>query len=164
MLSGLRQGAPIYVLNKNQFKVSVGQVVSVTPYSPKPGEFLQSFNMGYPQPRFVDIAAVVDGGNVNFSRINGDASVADQGNDGVFISETREAVLTEISAMRSASERALEQVDMHRKVVAECDRLSMELNPELRREQEQSREIASLRNDLNEMKNMLASLLGAKKE
>lgn len=161
MLSGLRQGAPLFILYKNELKTAVGEVVSISPYVPGPGEPMPAFNQNGFQ-RLVNISATVDGQNVLFKRLNGDASVADQYGDGILISETRDGVLNEITAMRSNSARVLEQIPMHQKIVSECDRLAVELNPQLRKEQEQAREIASLKNDIAELKAMLASSLGTK--
>ena len=161
MLSGLRQGAPLFILYKNDLKSAIGEVVSVSPYVAGPGEPAPALTPNGFQ-RLVNISATVDGQNVLFKRVNGDAAIADQYVDGILISETRDGILNEIAAMRSNSARALEQVETHKKIVAECDRLSMELNPQLRKEREQAQEIASLKNDIAELKAMLASSLGAK--
>ena len=163
MLSGLRQGAPLFILYKNDLKTAIGEVVSVTPYVPGPGDPVTAFAQGGFQ-RLYNISATVNGQNVLFKRINGDSPIADQLGEGVLISETRDGILNELSAMRSNSARALEQVETHKRIVSECDRLSLELNPQLKREQEQAREIASLRSDLAELKALFVSSMNSKKE
>lgn len=162
MLSGLRQGAPLFVLYKDDLKVAIGEVVSVTPYVPVAGEPLQAIGALSNFQRLINISVNIDGQNILFTRMNGDASAAGQQGDRILVSETRDGILNELAGMKANSTRILEQVEMHKNIVSKCDKLALELSPQLKKEQEQAEEIASLKNDIAELKAMLASSLNAK--
>ena len=49
---------------------------------------------------------------------------------------------------------------MHKKVIATCDSLLLDLNPQLRREQEQANEISTLKEQIAGMSDQIAALTG----
>ena len=76
------------------------------------------------------------------------------------ISETRDGIVNEVNVIRSASQSALEQIDAHKRVIAACDQLLLDLNPQMKREQEQAGRIASLEKQLSGMSEQIAALTG----
>ena len=70
-------------------------------------------------------------------------SIADYGN-GLVVSENREAILNEISVLKNNSQRVIDSVDQHKELVRKCDELLEELNPQIRKEAERSREMESI--------------------
>lgn len=176
MLSALRPGTPVYILYKNEPRFAVAKVVSVSNQYPQ-------FNYQNPltspgQNVAVDIAVEVNGKTETYSRVPLNSAIAEFPDRGVLISETREGIINEVNAIRGASQTAIEQVENHRKVITACDQLLFELNPQLKKEQEQSAEIANLKQQLSEMSGrfdsvndqlaaltgMLSKSLGKKKE
>lgn len=175
MLSNLRAGTPVYILYKNEPRFAVGKLTQVSNQYP---------NLGYQQPLVpgnnlaVNIAIDVDGKIENYERIPLNSSIAEFPDKGVIISETRDGIINEVNAIKSASVTALQQVDMHKGIIAACDKLLFDLNPQLRKEQEQAAEIASLKEQLSDMSGrfdavndqlaaltgMLSKSLGKKKE
>lgn len=157
MLSGLRAGTPVYILYKNEPRFAVGKVSQVSNQYP---------NLGYQQPLIpgnnfaVNISVEVDGKLENYERIPLNSSIAEFPEKGVIISETRDGIINEVNAIRSASVTALQQVDVHKGVIASCDKLLFDLNPQLKKEQEQAAEIANLKEQLSGMSEQIAALTG----
>lgn len=158
MLSALRPGTPVYVLYKNEPRFAVAKVSQVSNQYP---------NLGYQQQPLVpgnnlavNIVIEVDGKLEPYERIPLNTSIAEFPDKGVIISETRDGIINEVNAIKSASVTALQQVDMHKNVIASCDKLLFDLNPQLRKEQEQATEIANLKEQLNGMSEQIAALTG----
>lgn len=149
MLSALRPGTPVYVLYKNEPRFAVAKVSQVSNQYP---------NLGYQQQPLVpgnnlavNIVIEVDGKLEPYERIPLNTSIAEFPDKGVIISETRDGIINEVNAIKSASVTALQQVDMHKGIIASCDKLLFDLNPQLRKEQEQAAEIASLKEQMSDM-------------
>ena len=159
MLSALRAGTPIYILFKNEPRFAVGKVSQVSNQYPNFGGYTQQ-PLVPGQNVAVDLAIELDGKVENFQRIPLNSSIAEFPDKGILISETRDGIINEVNAIRSASQTAIEQVDMHRRVVASCDTLLFELNPQLKKEQEQANEIANLKEQLSGMSEQIAALTG----
>ena len=158
MLSALRPGTPVYVLYKNEPRFAVAKVSQVSNQYP---------NLGYQQQPLVpgnnlavNIVIEVDGKLEPYEKIPLNTSIAEFPDKGVIISETRDGIINEVNAIKSASVTALQQVDMHKNVIASCDKLLFELNPQLRKDQEQAAEIANLKEQLNGMSEQIAALTG----
>ena len=158
MLSALRPGTPVYVLYKNEPRFAVAKVSQVSNQYP---------NLGYQQQPLVpgnnlavNIAIEVDGKTENYERIPLNSSIAEFPDKGVLISETRDGIINEVNAIKSASVTALQQVDMHKNIITSCDKLLFDLNPQLRKEQEQAQEIATLKEQLSGMSEQIAALTG----
>lgn len=157
MLSALRPGTPVYVLYKNEPRFAVAKVSQVSNQYP---------NLGYQQPLIpgnnvaVDIMIEVDGKTETYQRIPMNSTIAEFPDKGVLISETREGIINEVNAIRSASQTAIDQVDAHKRVIASCDQLLFDLNPQLKKDQEQAQEIATLKQQLAGMSDQIAALTG----
>lgn len=182
MLSGLRTGTPVFLLYKNEPRFAVAKVVVVSqPYPP--------FSFGASAPmtgqaaaamhgNTVDITVEVDGKNELFPRVPLSSTIVELPDKGLILSETKDGIINEINVIRSASEAAIGQVEAHKQIIESCDSLLLELNPQLRKEQEQSREIATLKSQLTDvfgrfdavndqlaaLTGMLSKTLGKKKD
>ena len=159
MLSGLRQGTPVYVLYKNEPRFAVGKVAQVSNQYPPQFNFQQPINpntMGM----MVDLSIEVDGKTETYPRIPINSSIAEFPDKGVILSETRDGIVNEINVIRNASQTAIDQVDLHRRIIASCDQLLLDLNPQLKHEQEQAGKIAKLEQQLAGMSDQIAALTG----
>lgn len=157
MLSNLRPGTPVYLLFKNEPRLATAKVVSVSNQYPQ-FNFQQPLNPG--NGPVIDLAVEVDGKSETFSRIPLNSSIAEFPDRGIIISETRDGIVNEINVIRGASVAALEQVDAHKRAIAACDQLLLELNPQLKHEQEQAGKIARLEEQLAGMSDQIAALTG----
>ena len=159
MLSGLRQGTPVYVLYKNEPRFAVGKVAQVSNQYPPQFNFQQPLNpnnMGM----MVDLSIEVDGKTESYPRIPINSSIAEFPDKGVILSETRDGIINEINVIRNASQTAIDQVDVHKRIIASCEQLLLDLNPQLKHEQEQAGKIAKLEEQLAGMSDQIAALTG----
>lgn len=164
MLYGLRQGSNLFVLYKGEPRVETLEVVSVSNPVPQ----FPTYSAGSPlaQPsRIVDIVARRGNEQVKFEKVPADVPIADFGpNSGIVLSESKDAIITEIDALKKSSERALADVKRHQKVVSECDKMLKELNPALEREAENMARLDNLEQRLEGLTSGMASLDGTLNE
>lgn len=168
MFSALRQGSPFYILDKSdEPKLKIGSVVSVSQPAPK---YTQTFlsNQNFAE-MVVDVVVKVGEEEVKFEKIPSNLSIANFGQNGVVVSESKEAMNTEVEGMLRNSRNILESIPYHEKVVEVCDTMLRELNPQFAKEKEQEEKIASLESKvggmegkLDQIANMLAVALNSK--
>ena len=164
MFQGVREGSLFYILNKNGKPVlRVGQVVSVSNPQPKFGQYPM---MG--GESFVDVSVKVNDETIDFKQLPSNQSIANNSN-GIVVSESREAMSAEVEAMCLTSKKVLDSISYHQDVVASCDAIRRELNPQLAKEKEQEEKIGSLENKiegmeatLNNISSMLSQALNKK--
>ena len=149
----------MYVLYKNEPRFAVGKVAQVSNQYPPQFNFQQPLNpnnMGM----MVDLSIEVDGKTETYPRIPINSSIAEFPDKGVILSETRDGIVNEINVIRNASQTAIDQVDLHKRIIASCDQLLLDLNPQLKHEQEQAGKIARLEEQLAGMSDQIAALTG----
>lgn len=148
--------APIFVLHKDQTPyIEIGAVASVSspvPKHPQPPMF------GQMQEMVVDISAKIGDQIVNFQKLPATGDVGDFGNN-VVVSCSREAMNAEVSSMRQRSIDTLNSVEAHKATIAGCDKIIETLNPEYAERQKQEAENRELRNEVKELKQMMAEFL-----
>ena len=160
MFSTLRQNSPIYVLDKKDSPVlKKGIIETVSPQRSRTGSFY-----GQPMDMIVDIRVNIDGTSQEFKNIPANLSIANDGN--IVISETKEAMSTEVDSMLSISKQILESVDYHQEVIKKCEQILKDLNPQFAKDKLQEEKINSLEsriggveNTLGDIKDMLSKVL-----
>ena len=112
----------------------------------------------------VDIRVNIDGTSQEFKNIPASLSIANDGN--IVISETKEAMSTEVDSMLSISKQILESVDYHKDVIEKCEQILKDLNPQFAKDKLQEEKINSLEsriggveNTLGDIKDMLSKVL-----
>ena len=159
MFQGLSQGATLYILYKNDPRMERGRVISVNTHLPQ-------FNPAQPQAMFngmvTDLTVAVGNETIPFAGLPATASVANFPDKGMFVSEDQGMVINEITAMRDNSQRIVESYDAHKAMRDKCDALLLSLNPERQKEMQNAKEMADLKGELAEMKEMLSAFLGSK--
>ena len=160
MFSTLRQNSPIYILDKKGSPVlKKGVIESVSQQRSRTGTFY-----GQPLDMVVDIVVNVDGSKEEFKNIPANLNIANDGN--LVISESKEAMSTEVDSMLSISKQILESVDYHKEVIDKCEYILKDLNPQFAKDKLQEEKINSLEeriggveNTLGDIKNMLSKAL-----
>ena len=163
MFSTLRQNSSIYILDKKGSPVlKKGIIESVSQQRSRTGTFY-----GQPLDMVVDIVVNVDGTKEEFKNIPANLSIANDGN--IVISETKEAMSTEVDSMLSISKQILESVDYHKDVIEKCEQILKDLNPQFAKDKLQEEKINSLEsriggveNTLGDIKDMLSKVLNSK--
>jgi hypothetical protein len=159
MFQGLTQGSIVSILFKNTPRVADGRIVSVNTHMP-------TYNPQQPMALMngpvTDLSVQIGDETLSFAGLPANGVVANFPDRGLFISTDKNAVIREVDAAKSALKQDLDQVSVKQKLYSDYEHLSMELNPELKKEAEQARELFALRNEVVEMRQMLSAILGTK--
>lgn len=152
MFSALRQNSIVYILDKKDSLVlKKGQVVSITAPRPK-------INGVYSNPldTVVDMEVKVGESTELFKNIPSNLSIVNDGN--MVISETREAMCTEVESMLASSKQVIESIPYHKKVLSTCDEILKELNPQFAKEKLQEEKISNLETKMSGMESTLSNI------
>lgn len=156
MFQSLRPNNVIYILYKDKGKLETGSVVSVstpTPKYPVPPMF------GQPQEMVVDLVVKINNQDVTYQKLPATLEIADFGSNNIVISDSRDAMNAEISSLKQKSYAILNSIEFHKEVIASCDRMLSEINPEFAEKQQQQSEINSLKEQMREMSRNIEALL-----
>lgn len=157
MFSGLRENSIFYVLDKSGEPVlKIGQVESVSNPQPKFPTY-QPGQMGMQgMETTVDIKVKMQDGEAEFKQLPSNAQIANSGT--LVVSESREAMLSEVEALLKMSRDVLASKDYHEKVVASCEKIRGVLNPQIAKEKAQEERIGNLEADVSGMKDTLDNI------
>ena len=160
----------MYVLYKNDLRVEEGEVQF--PGTPVP-QFDTTFVAGSMQPQkmVVDLKVKIGDQILDLQKMPADMTIADFGTNGMVVSESREALLTEVQTIKKQSQTILDSRKYHEERLVKCDELIQTLNPAARHEAEQKQEIDTLKrqiadmgDDMTDIKGMLTKLLNKSKK
>lgn len=157
MFQGLRPNSIFYVLDKSGEPVlKIGQVVSVSnPQSKFPTYQPGQMSMQGMETT-VDIKVKMQDGEAEFKQLPSNAQIANSGT--LVVSESREAMLSEVEALLKMSRDVLASKDYHEKVVASCEKIRGVLNPQIAKEKAQEERIGNLEADVSGMKGTLDNI------
>lgn len=166
MFSGLRQNNLFYILEKGEdFNLKTGQVVGVSNPQPKYNQFCSAPTYGVQPELFVDVKIKVGDETVEFKQLGANMSIANSGD--VVVSDSREAMSAEIESMMRNSRQIIDSVPYHERVLASCDTMLRDLNPNFKKEKEQEEKIgvleekmSGIESTLNQMMGLLSDTLG----
>lgn len=158
MFQALRQGSLFYILEKGDApSLKVGQVTSVSQPRPKYNTSLSTMS-GNSFDAIVDISVKAGDDNYEFKDLPASLSIANYGQKGVVISESKEAMSAEVESMQRTSQQAIESIPYHQQVLASCDGILRELNPQFAKEKEQEEKIGALEEKMSGMEGSLAEI------
>lgn len=159
MFQSVRPNSPIYVLHKGEHpRLETGYVTNQP--IPKP-KYQMPHNFGQPQEMIVDLVVKLNDVSMNLNSIPANLDIADSYSNGenIVISDSREAMNSEILSLKQKSVDVINSKPYHEALVAEYDKLLSDFNPEMAEKQAQQQEIASLREQMNEMSKSMALLI-----
>lgn len=147
--NSLQVGQPIYVLQKSEkptLQVGVVKTKSdpKSPYQTNQPAIFNGLATMQGQNLVVDVVATIGGADIPFSNVPVNAETTSYNNGMTFVSSSREAMLQGVDTMIQASKKALEQVNYHKSVLTEGEKMLETLNPRYREEKERDRSIKSL--------------------
>lgn len=158
MFSGLRTNSLFYILEKGEKPVlKVGQVSSVSNPSPKYGQYPTTPMFGQQMETVVDVSVKVGDETMEFKQLPSNLSIANLGQN-VVVSENKDAMNSEVEAMLRNSRGILESVSYHESVIASCDSILRELNPQLAKEKAQEEKIVGLEDQMGKLSIALSSI------
>lgn len=156
MFSTLRKGAIIYILDRaNEPEVKVGYIDNVTLPRPMYPTFNPAVSLGTNMQRVVDITVRIGEEKKEFS-VPSDLSIHTYGN--YTISESKEAMISEVDSLLQNSKDVLNSVDKHKKAVDAYENILKTLNPVYAKEQERDSTIDKLTQQVNGMQSTLSRL------
>ena len=157
MFQGLTQGASVSILYRNEPRILTGKVLSVNTHVPvyNPSQPMSVFN-----GLVTDITVQVGNDTIPFAGLPANGVVANFQDKGMFLSTDAAAVLREIDNAVIALEQDLATVPEKQKLLDGYKTLRQESNPDAAKE----KELADMRNELSEMKQMLSALIGTKEK
>ena len=161
MFQSLRPNNQIFILHKDKPLLEVGSVVSVSIPSPKypvPQVF------GQPQELVVDIVAKINNQDVTYQKLPANLDIADFGNNGIVVSDNKLAMNSEIMSLKQKSVDAINSVNFHQQVIANCDKMLSDLNPEFAEKQQQQAEINELKTQVSDLTRDISSLMQMNKD
>lgn len=159
MFQELRTAAPIYILYKSEPRIAIGEVINRSDPKPQFGTTTYQNGMIMPPRSVVDVMVRISDEVVKLQDLPAEASIADSGK-GMVVSESRDAIISEINGYKMSSRRALDEIEKHQHIVEQCDVMLAELNPQLKKEAEQSAEIENLKKGMADLQDTLVDLRG----
>lgn len=158
MFQSLRINNQFYILHKEMNPyVEVGSVTNVSAPMPK---FPNPVMFGQTQEMVVDVTVKVGEQSLTFQKLPVNADIADFSNNGnVVVSCSRDAMNAEIASMKQKSTEVINSVDYHKSVISGCDTMLQSLNPEFAERQRQEADNKALREEVSELKSMLAEFM-----
>ena len=158
MFSGLRTASLFYILEKGDNPtLKVGQVSTVSNPTPKYGQFSTSPMFGQQMETVVDISVKVGDETMDFKQLPSNLSIANIGQN-IVVSENKEAMNAEVEAMLRTSRGIIDSIPYHEKVIASCDSILRELNPQFAKEKPQEEKIGALEERMGGIEGTLGSI------
>ena len=145
--NSLAVGQPFYVLHKSE-KPSLQVGVVKSKGDPKPPYQAATPNIyagiAANQGTVVDMVVTISGNDVPFNNLPLASESTTYNNGNTYVSGSREATLQAVDAMIQTSKKVLEQVDYHKLVLKEGEKMLETLNPRYAEEKKRDRTIKSL--------------------
>lgn len=144
---------------RNGPRVATAKVAQIS--SQYPPQFnIQMGQMGANMSPMFDLTLEMDGKTELFQRIPINTTIAEFPEKGIILSETRDGVINEITAIRGTATSELDKRSFYEQTIANCDQILMDVNPDLKREQEQASKIAKLEEQIAGMSEQIAAMTG----
>lgn len=158
MFSALRQGQPLYILEKgDDLSIKVGLVESVTQPRPEYGTYNPTVGFTGNMRSLVDITVKNGSNKQEFIGIPSNLSI--HGNGDTVISESKDAMIAEIDGMLQSSKTILDSIEYHKKVVENCEKVLKQLNPEYAKQQERDEVIDDLKSEIENIRKDMADVV-----
>ncbi|MBQ8132734.1 MAG: hypothetical protein IJ193_09605 [Bacilli bacterium] len=159
MFQSVRPNSPIYVLHKgDNARLETGYVMNQP--IPKP-KYQMPHTFGQPQEMIVDLVVKLNDTTVNYNSLPAQADISDSYSNGenIVISDSRDAMNAEIMSAKQKSIEIINSIGYHKALIEQYDKLLSDFNPEVAEKQAQQQEIASLKQQMNEMSKNMALLV-----
>ena len=122
MFSALRQGAPLYILEKGETpNIKIGQVESVTQPRPKYATYNPAVGINGNMETIVDITVKINGDKKEYIGIPSNLSIHGYGD--IVISESRDAMISVVDGMLQSSQSIIDSIEYHKKMVTACEEM-----------------------------------------
>ena len=152
MFSSLSQNSILYVWDfKNSPKILSGPIERVSIPRPKYTTFNPTLEM------LVDITATINGERREFKDVP-NTSVADFGDNAFVLAENKETLNSYITAKYQNAKAMIENAKKQEALLQLYEQSLEELNPSIKADKEKDKVIADLKDEMKELKSMIAAL------
>lgn len=157
MFSNVRQQSLFYILEKGEkSNIKIGQVESVSQPIPKYQTSYPTF--GQQLEMVVDIKVKVNDELVEFKQLPSNLSIYNYNQNGVVVSDSKDAINAEIEGMLKNSQKHIEDVPFHEKNIVCCKEMLKVLNPQFAKEEEQQKRIGDIEVKMNGIESTLKGI------
>lgn len=139
MFKELKAGYPVYLFDRASLAYEQAKVMNVLP----------NYNVGNYGKMEVNITIQTKDGKQNTYSVADTEQSAYAGN--LLVSTNKECVINEINALRNNSDEILQNVDSHKRIVKECDKLLAELDTGFRDKKNTERRLDTLEQTMQEI-------------
>ena len=163
----LGNGSPFYILRQgDKPMLEVGIVKSKSQPRAKFPTQTPNIMQGMQMQQVIDVVATINGKDETFSEIPTNVEIAQKGC--TTFSGSREAMIQAVDNMLQTSKKALEQIDYHKSVISESEKMMETLNPQYAENKQQARTIKDLQEradkqdkKLDDIYNLLKNMNGS---
>lgn len=139
MFKELKAGYPVYLFDRASLAYEQAKVMNVLP----------NYSVGNYGKMEVNITIQTKDGKQNTYSVADTEQSAYAGN--LLVSTSKECVINEINALRNNSDEILQNVDSHKRIVKECDKLLAELDTGFRDKKNTERRLDTLEQTMQEI-------------
>ena len=158
----LKQGYPLYFLNRNTVEIQSGSVTNVS----QPHVTTDPAKLRSGQLSTVVDATVVIGGKQQVIELPDSMAYTTSSDSSLLISPNKEDILNGVRFLKANSEEALKLVGQHKEVIKRCDALLQDFDPAYKqiatndeRFAKVEASISAQNADIQEIKDLLKSLM-----
>lgn len=152
MFSALNQNSVIYILDKSESpKLKIGEVVGVS--SPR-----VNYSTNY-QGSTVDLKVKIDGSIHEYNQIPSSYSLVTYNNGKITLSETKQALCGEVESMLTNSRQIVDNIDIYKQNIIDCENILKELNPQFAKDKENEDRLNNLEQKFVGVENKIDKLL-----
>lgn len=157
MFQNLRPGNTIYILDKTDVPaLKTGTVLNVGSPMAVYNTQTAGLTMGMQPKMELSVRAKVGEQEGDFAHLPCDQGVHDYGN--MIVADSREAMLSEVDAMKQRAQEVLDSVDKNKATIAACEGMFKVLNPNFAKEAERDAEIKNLSGRLDGIEASLSQI------
>lgn len=161
MFQGLRENAPIYILEKGcPHKLSIGYVERVSNPVPKDGQITTVPMFGQPpQEMVVDVYVKVGDVSQKLEKLPAmKSATTPEQNPSIFVTESWETMLTEVENIERKCDNELSKVPYYSAVKESLSDIKLKLNPQLAKEKERDEEIVQLKKKIGGIEHSIGNI------
>lgn len=155
MFQGLRQHSVIYILDKNNVPtLKIGQVVGVSNPQSK-----YQFNPAHhfsPPEMLVDVTVKVGEETFELKQLPANENTTNK--NGIIVTDSRDVMIAEIENMKLNSVGIIESVPYNQDVIAQCDIMLKDLNPQFAKDKERDDKLNGLETKIGGMETKIGGM------
>lgn len=153
----LKSGYPIYLLDRSAMRYEQGKVMSIGMPHPDVGSSAPTLPLGGYGKLKVDVCVQTQDGKQNTYSFDDAEETAYAGT--LLLATSKEAVMREVTAMKSQAEAALAKVDEQKATLKKCDALLQELDTAYKERQATEARFKMLESNVGDVKDTLKLIL-----